>query len=51
MKLEFYDVPVLTGNSLEHWHSVYLAEVYTTLGGKHANELCKAGIGLRGYKL
>ena len=51
VEIRVYDIPVLTGNSLKHWHSVYLAEVYITLGGKHANELCKAGIGLRGYKL
>lgn len=44
-----YEVPVLTGNSLKHWHSVYLAQAYQSLGGTLLNELCKEGIGLRGY--
>ena len=43
-------VPVITGNSLKHWHSVYLVENYVSLGGKYANILCKHGIGLRGLK-
>ncbi len=46
-----YEVPVLTGNSLKHWHSVYLAEVYKTLGGKDLNELCDRGVGLRGHRV
>jgi len=45
-----YEVPVLTGNALKHWHSVYLAQEYQALGGKLLNELCKAGVGYRGYK-
>jgi len=45
-----YEVPVLTGNALKHWHSVYLAQEYQALGGKLLNELCKAGIGYRGYR-
>lgn len=44
-----YEVPVLTGNSLKHWHSVYLAQAYQSLGGTLLNELCREGIGLRGY--
>ena len=44
-----YEVPVLTGNSLKHWHSVYLAQAYQSLGGHLLNELCREGIGLRGY--
>lgn len=47
---KLYEVPVMTGNAFKHWHSVYLAEVYEALGGKYLNELCKRGIGLRGYK-
>jgi CRISPR-associated protein Cst2 len=43
-------VPIITGNSLKHWHSVYLVENYVSLGGKYANILCKHGIGLRGLK-
>ena len=48
---KLYEVPVMTGNAFKHWHSVYLAEVYETLGGQKLNELCKRGIGLRGYKV
>ncbi|MGC8987903.1 type I-A CRISPR-associated protein Cas7/Csa2 [Infirmifilum sp.] len=44
-----YEVPVITGNALKHWHSVYLADVYTALGGQAANEFCKKGVGMRGY--
>ncbi|BCU69772.1 type I-A CRISPR-associated protein Cas7/Csa2 [Stygiolobus caldivivus] len=44
-----YDVPIMTGNSLKHWHAVYLAKAYENLGGSKINELCKAGLGLRGY--
>ncbi|MGC8567490.1 MAG: type I-A CRISPR-associated protein Cas7/Csa2 [Caldisphaera sp.] len=44
-----YEVPVITGNSLKHWHSVYLAQVYEALGGNKLNEYCRKGIGLRGY--
>jgi len=43
-------IPIITGNSLKHWHSVYLAENYVNLGGKLLNVLCKHGIGVRGYK-
>jgi CRISPR-associated protein Cst2 len=43
-------VPIITGNSLKHWHSVYLVENYVSLGGKYTNILCKHGIGLRGLK-
>jgi CRISPR-associated protein Cst2 len=46
-----YEVPVITGNMLKHWHAVYLAKTYEALGGQQLNELCKKGIGLRGYKL
>ncbi|WP_148682380.1 type I-A CRISPR-associated protein Cas7/Csa2 [Pyrobaculum neutrophilum] len=46
-----YEVPVLTGNALKHWHSVYLAEVYQDLGGKQLNEFCMKGVGLRGKNL
>lgn len=45
-----YEVPVLTGNSLKHWHAVYLAEAYEALGGKRLNEFCRRGLGIRGYK-
>ncbi|MEM4620206.1 MAG: type I-A CRISPR-associated protein Cas7/Csa2 [Desulfurococcaceae archaeon] len=48
---KLYEVPVMTGNAFKHWHSVYLAEVYEALGGQKLNELCKRGIGLRGYKV
>ncbi|MEM1731363.1 MAG: type I-A CRISPR-associated protein Cas7/Csa2 [Ignisphaera sp.] len=48
---KLYEVPVMTGNAFKHWHSVYLAEVYEALGGQNLNELCKRGIGLRGYKV
>jgi len=44
-----YEVPVVTGNSLKHWHSVYLAKVYESLGGSELNEFCKKGVGMRGY--
>ncbi len=44
-----YEVPVLTGNSLKHWHAVYLAEIYKSLGGRNLNDLCERGIGSRGY--
>ncbi|QXJ32138.1 type I-A CRISPR-associated protein Cas7/Csa2 [Saccharolobus shibatae] len=44
-----YEVPVITGNSLKHWHAVYLAKVYESLGGNKLNEFCKKGIGMRGY--
>lgn len=44
-----YEVPVITGNSLKHWHSVYLAKVYESLGGSMLNEFCRKGIGMRGY--
>ena len=44
-----YEVPVITGNALKHWHAVYAAEAYQALGGNMLNELCKRGIGLRGY--
>jgi CRISPR-associated protein Cst2 len=43
-------VPIITGNSLKHWHAVYLVENYVSLGGKYANILCKHGIGVRGFK-
>ncbi|BAA80224.1 CRISPR-associated negative autoregulator [Aeropyrum pernix K1] len=46
-----YEVPVLTGNSLKHWHAYYAAQVYQALGGSMLNELCKRGIGLRGYNV
>ncbi len=46
-----YDVPVLTGNAFKHWHAVYLAETYQSLGGKLLNELCRAGVGYRGFKV
>lgn len=46
-----YEVPVMTGNALKHWHSVYLAEAYEALGGKKLNEPCRRGIGLRGMSL
>ena len=46
-----YDVPVLTGNAMKHWHAVYLARAYESLGGSMINELCRAGLGLRGYKV
>jgi CRISPR-associated protein Cst2 len=42
-------VPIITGNSLKHWHSVYLADNYVALGGKLLNIFCKHGIGVRGY--
>lgn len=45
-----YEVPVMTGNALKHWHAVYAAEEYVRMGGKYANDLCKLGIGVRGYK-
>jgi len=45
-----YEVPVLTGNALKHWHSVYLAQEYQALGGELLNELCKVGVGYRGYR-
>lgn len=48
---KLYEVPVMTGNALKHWHSVYLAEVYEALGGQNLNELCRRGIGLRGYEV
>lgn len=44
-----YEVPVLTGNALKHWHAVYAAEEYLQMGGKCINALCKMGVGLRGY--
>lgn len=44
-----YEVPVITGNALKHWHAVYAAEAYQALNGTNLNELCKRGIGLRGY--
>ncbi len=47
--VSYEGVPILTGNSLKHWHSVYLAENYVALGGKLLNILCKHGIGVRGY--
>jgi len=43
-------VPIITGNSLKHWHAVYLVENYMSLGGKYVNILCKHGIGVRGFK-
>ncbi|BFH74694.1 type I-A CRISPR-associated protein Cas7/Csa2 [Sulfurisphaera javensis] len=46
-----YEVPVLTGNALKHWHAVYLAQAYVSLNGKLLNEICERGIGLRGYKV
>ncbi|MGC8983588.1 MAG: type I-A CRISPR-associated protein Cas7/Csa2, partial [Desulfurococcaceae archaeon] len=42
-------VPIITGNSLKHWHAVYLADNYVALGGKLLNVFCKHGIGVRGY--
>ena len=45
-----HEVPVLTGNAMKHWHAVYLARAYESLGGTMINELCRAGLGLRGYK-
>jgi CRISPR-associated protein Cst2 len=44
-----YEVPVITGNALKHWHAVYLAETYEALGGRSLNDLCRRGIGARGY--
>ncbi len=44
-----YEVPVITGNALKHWHAVYAVEAYQALGGNMLNELCKRGIGLRGF--
>jgi CRISPR-associated protein Cst2 len=44
-----YEIPVITGNALKHWHSIYLAETYEALGGRYLNDLCKRGIGARGY--
>ncbi|AFL66340.1 type I-A CRISPR-associated protein Cas7/Csa2 [Desulfurococcus amylolyticus] len=46
-----YEVPVMTGNSLKHWHSFYLAEIYEAHQGKLINEFCKRGVGLRGKEL
>ncbi len=46
-----YDVPVLTGNSLKHWHAYYTAQVYEALGGSCMNLPCRLGVGLRGYTL
>ena len=45
-----HEVPVLTGNALKHWHSVYTAEWYQSAGGKNLNDLCKMGVGYRGYR-
>lgn len=44
-----HEVPVLTGNALKHWHSVYTAEIYEAAGGKLLNDLCRMGVGFRGY--
>ncbi len=44
-----YEVPVMTGNAMKHWHAYYTAQVYQSLGGQKLNEFCKKGIGLRGY--
>lgn len=44
-----YEVPVITGNAIKHWHALYLAETYEALGGKNLNDLCRKGIGARGY--
>lgn len=44
-----YEVPVMTGNALKHWHAYYMAQVYRSLGGSNLNEFCEKGIGLRGY--
>lgn len=46
----FEGVPIITGNSLKHWHAVYMAQAYKDLGGTYMNALCEKGIGLRGYK-
>ncbi|MFN3805352.1 MAG: type I-A CRISPR-associated protein Cas7/Csa2 [Pyrobaculum sp.] len=48
---KIYEVPVLTGNALKHWHAYYTAEAYVNMGGKHLNDLCKLGIGFRGYNV
>ncbi|MGB9622233.1 MAG: type I-A CRISPR-associated protein Cas7/Csa2 [Candidatus Bathyarchaeia archaeon] len=48
--ITYEGIPIITGNSLKHWHSVYLAENYVNLGGKLLNILCKHGIGVRGYE-
>lgn len=45
------EVPVLTGNTLKHWHAYYTAQAYKSMGGSCMNELCEKGIGLRGYRL
>ncbi|MEM4913025.1 MAG: DevR family CRISPR-associated autoregulator [Desulfurococcaceae archaeon] len=44
-----YEVPIMTGNAMKHWHAYYTAQVYQSLGGQKLNEFCKKGIGLRGY--
>jgi|GEM_PF-447753 CRISPR-associated protein Cst2 len=44
-----YEVPVISGNAIKHWHALYLAETYEALGGIYLNDLCRKGIGARGY--
>jgi len=44
---ELMEVPVVTGNSLKHWHFVHFVSMYTELDGKNLCEYCKRLIGYR----
>ncbi len=44
---ELVEVPVVTGNSLKHWHFVHFVEEYRKLGGTSLCEFCARGVGYR----
>ncbi|MBP1357058.1 MAG: type I-A CRISPR-associated protein Cas7/Csa2, partial [Sulfolobus sp.] len=48
---QIYEVPVITGNTMKHWHAYYLANIYSASGGRSLNTNCMAGIGDRGKNL
>jgi len=47
---ELVEVPVVTGNSLKHWHFVHFISAYRGLGGKLLCEYCNRLIGYRSPK-
>lgn len=44
---ELMEMPVVTGNSLKHWHFVHFVSMYSELGGKNLCEYCKRLMGYR----
>lgn len=46
-RYELFEVPVITGNTLKHWHFVHFIEAYNSLGGKQLCGYCSRLIGFR----